>query len=148
VWRPAQAPSRSPTELQYEETHNTLKYANRAKDIKVIGAARARPSRKGLKRVRQTKVTRNEYNVNEHIAQYATVVKSLREEVMQLKAQLQLYEQGATPSSALEAPRKDSTSQRTLEVGRGGRAARVWHGDRAEHARACTGAARADDPGL
>lgn len=48
----------SPSEFSYEETHNTLKYANRAKNIK-------------------TKITRNVKNVEYHVSQYQHVCSCL-----------------------------------------------------------------------
>ena len=44
----------APTDFAYEDSLNTLKYANRAKNIK-------------------TKVTRNELQVDYHISQYTNV---------------------------------------------------------------------------
>lgn len=59
----------SPVAKQFEETHNTLKYANRAKNIK-------------------TKTTRNVLNVSYHIAQYTQIISDLRAEIDGLKEQL------------------------------------------------------------
>jgi len=53
----------------FEETLNTLKYANRAKNIK-------------------TSVTRNELNVNHHISEYVNLITGLRSEINELKNQL------------------------------------------------------------
>ncbi|KAF9931639.1 kinesin-like protein Klp5 [Linnemannia zychae] len=60
----------SPSSRHYEETHNTLKYANRAKNIK-------------------TKVTKNTLNVDRHVSEYVQAIYELREEVAQLKGKLQ-----------------------------------------------------------
>eukprot|EP01135_Chromosphaera_perkinsii_P001088 Nk52_evm38s158 gene=Nk52_evmTU38s158 len=60
----------SPSGLTYDDTHNTLKYANRAKNIK-------------------TKVTRNVLNVDYHISKYKEIIQELRSEVEELKAKLQ-----------------------------------------------------------
>jgi len=59
----------SPASISYEDTVNTLKYANRAKDIK-------------------TKVEENVVSVNRHITEYSKVIKDLREEVGRLKRKL------------------------------------------------------------
>lgn len=59
----------SPCSLSYEDTINTLKYANRAKDIK-------------------TKVEENIVTVNKHISEYSKVIKELRDEVNHLKRKL------------------------------------------------------------
>jgi kinesin family protein 18/19 len=59
----------SPSSQHYDETHNTLKYANRAKNIK-------------------TKVSRNIINVNRHVSQYVQAIYDLRQEVDSLKGRL------------------------------------------------------------
>lgn len=60
----------SPSSNQIEETINTLKYANRAKNIKV----RVEPNKK---------------MVHLHISAYKNIISDLRDEIDQLKAQLQ-----------------------------------------------------------
>ncbi|KAE8255950.1 hypothetical protein A4X13_0g2862 [Tilletia indica] len=59
----------SPSSAHYEETHNTLKYANQAKNIR-------------------TKISRNMLNVDRHVAQYVQAIHELKEEVAELKAKL------------------------------------------------------------
>ncbi|KAL9939783.1 hypothetical protein V8E36_001600 [Tilletia maclaganii] len=59
----------SPSSAHYEETHNTLKYANQAKNIR-------------------TKISRNLLNVDRHVAQYVQAIHELKEEVAELKAKL------------------------------------------------------------
>lgn len=59
----------SPSSQHYDETHNTLKYANRAKNIK-------------------TKVSRNMINVNRHVSQYVKAIYELTQEVEELKKRL------------------------------------------------------------
>ncbi|EDK31531.2 kinesin motor catalytic domain protein (macronuclear) [Tetrahymena thermophila SB210] len=59
----------SPSSAQFEETINTLKYANRAKNIK-------------------TKVQANKRLVSMHIAEYKNIINDLRSEIEQLKAKL------------------------------------------------------------
>ena len=54
-----------PCHMQYEDTHNTLKYANRAKNIK-------------------TKIVRNVLSVAHHISKYTQIIQDLRAEVEQL----------------------------------------------------------------
>ncbi|KAJ3102762.1 kinesin-like protein Klp5 [Phlyctochytrium planicorne] len=70
----------SPALMHYEETHNTLKYANRAKNIK-------------------TKFTQNSLLVDNHISQYPRIIDELRAEVDQLKEKLsaQKQEEETTP---------------------------------------------------
>ncbi|PRP75558.1 hypothetical protein PROFUN_09044 [Planoprotostelium fungivorum] len=59
----------SPSSLSQEDTLNTLKYANRAKNIK-------------------TNVTKNVQNVDYHVGKYTQIISELREEVSELKAKL------------------------------------------------------------
>ena len=59
----------SPSSAHYDETHNTLKYANQAKNI-------------------QTKVSRNLLHIDRHVAQYVQAIASLRAEVAELKDKL------------------------------------------------------------
>jgi hypothetical protein len=59
----------SSAESSFEETLNTLKYANRAKNIK-------------------TNVQRNELNVNYHISEYVQLINNLRGEIKVLKDQI------------------------------------------------------------
>lgn len=55
--------------IQYHHTVNTLKYADRAKEIK-------------------THVRQNAGTVQEHVAQYQTIIDDLKEENDQLKREL------------------------------------------------------------
>jgi len=59
----------SPASSQYEETVNTLKYANRAKNIK-------------------TKAVANKKMVYLHISAYKNIISDLRDEIGRLKMQL------------------------------------------------------------
>ncbi|OMJ83671.1 hypothetical protein SteCoe_15341 [Stentor coeruleus] len=56
----------SPFAMFYDDTHNTLKYANRAKNIK-------------------TSSERNVVNVTYHISKYKDIINDLRKEVLELK---------------------------------------------------------------
>ena len=56
----------SPAASQYEETINSLKYANRAKNIKM----RVEPNKK---------------MVNQHISAYKNIIADLRDEIDKLK---------------------------------------------------------------
>ncbi len=60
----------SPAASSFEETLNTLKYANRAKNIK-------------------TTVKRNVLNVNYHISEYVDLINNLRSEIQVLKGQME-----------------------------------------------------------
>ncbi|CAI8056098.1 Kinesin-like protein KIF18A [Geodia barretti] len=59
----------SPSSLTYEDTYNTLKYADRAKQIK-------------------TKVVRNVLNVEFHVSRYRVIVHELQQEIAELKCKL------------------------------------------------------------
>ncbi|KAJ4456151.1 putative Kinesin-related protein 10 [Paratrimastix pyriformis] len=61
----------SPSCVAYEETHNTLKYASRAKNIR-------------------RRVVRNTVEVQAHISQYKEIIETLRSEISALKGKLQL----------------------------------------------------------
>ena len=64
----------SPSALSSEDSHNTLKYANRAKDIEV-------------------RVERNERSVGWHVSQYEERMKEMREEIDMWKAKCHTAEQ-------------------------------------------------------
>ncbi|CAJ0964761.1 unnamed protein product [Ranitomeya imitator] len=79
----------SPSCLSYDDTYNTLKYANRAKEIKLS-------------------LKSNVINLDCHISKYAAVCEELKAEVAALKAKLRSYEmkesnQKTTESSGLSA---------------------------------------------
>lgn len=59
----------SPSFMCYEDTLNTLKYADRAKQIKTV-------------------VKRNVLNVEYHISNYRNIINNLRTEITTLKSQL------------------------------------------------------------
>ena len=65
----------SPSINTFDDTYNTLKYANRAKNIKTF-------------------VTRNVLNAQYHISNYVNIINNLKEEVSQLRQQLQLRDGG------------------------------------------------------
>lgn len=59
----------SPNSYNYEDTYNTLKYADRAKHIK-------------------NKAIKNVHNVQYHVSRYTEIIEWLKEEITQLKTQL------------------------------------------------------------
>jgi kinesin family protein 18/19 len=63
----------SPSTLSYEDTFNTLQYANRAKNIK-------------------TKVRANEINLVVHVSEYKDIIADLRKEVEEWKSKCSKYE--------------------------------------------------------
>uniref|UniRef100_A0A8C2LPA7 Kinesin-like protein n=1 Tax=Cricetulus griseus TaxID=10029 RepID=A0A8C2LPA7_CRIGR len=66
----------SPSSLTYEDTYNTLKYADRAKEIRLT-------------------LKSNVISLDHHISQYATICQQLQAEVAALREKLQMYETGA-----------------------------------------------------
>ncbi|XP_046532138.1 kinesin-like protein KIF18B [Equus quagga] len=72
----------SPSSLAYEDTYNTLKYADRAKEIKLS-------------------LKSNVISLDCHISQYATICQQLQAEVAALREKLRVYEAGA------QAPQQD-----------------------------------------
>uniref|UniRef100_A0A672F758 Kinesin-like protein n=1 Tax=Salarias fasciatus TaxID=181472 RepID=A0A672F758_SALFA len=74
----------SPSSLSYDDTHNTLKYANRAKEIK-------------------SSLKSNVVSLDSHIGQYAVICEKQRQEILQLKQKLKEYEsKNNTVSEALQ----------------------------------------------
>lgn len=63
----------SPSSVHFDETQNTLRYANRAKNI-------------------QTKVTRNVYNVNRHVKDFVIKIDEQMALIKELKEQLRDHE--------------------------------------------------------
>nr|XP_030129194.3 kinesin-like protein KIF18A isoform X1 [Taeniopygia guttata]XP_030129195.3 kinesin-like protein KIF18A isoform X1 [Taeniopygia guttata]XP_041572454.1 kinesin-like protein KIF18A isoform X1 [Taeniopygia guttata]XP_041572455.1 kinesin-like protein KIF18A isoform X1 [Taeniopygia guttata] len=64
----------SPSSLFYDDTYNTLKYANRAKDIK-------------------SSLKSNVISLDSHISQYAKICKEQKKEILMLKEKLREYEE-------------------------------------------------------
>nr|XP_057933024.1 kinesin-like protein KIF18A isoform X2 [Doryrhamphus excisus] len=64
----------SPSSMSYDDTHNTLKYANRAKEIK-------------------SSLKSNVVSLDSHIGQYAVICEKQRQEIVQLKQKLKVYEE-------------------------------------------------------
>lgn len=64
----------SPCYKTFEDTHNTLKYANRAKNIK-------------------TNVHRNVLNVSYHVSKYLSIIANLKKEVTDLRSQMSSRQQ-------------------------------------------------------
>ncbi|XP_029112148.1 kinesin-like protein KIF18A isoform X2 [Scleropages formosus] len=67
----------SPSSLSYEDTYNTLKYANRAKEIK-------------------SNLKSNVVSLDSHISQYAVICEKQRAEIVMLKQKLKVYEEKKT----------------------------------------------------
>nr|XP_020462657.1 kinesin-like protein KIF18A isoform X2 [Monopterus albus] len=74
----------SPSSKSYDDTHNTLKYANRAKEIK-------------------SSLKSNVVSLDSHIGQYAVICEKQRQEIVQLKQKLKEYEEkNMVPVSSLK----------------------------------------------
>ncbi|XP_030582296.1 kinesin-like protein KIF18A [Archocentrus centrarchus] len=71
----------SPSSKSYDDTHNTLKYANRAKEIK-------------------SSLKSNVVSLDSHIGQYAVICEKQRQEIVQLKLKLKEYEAKSTAPGA------------------------------------------------
>lgn len=84
----------SPCSVHYEETQNTLKYANRAKNIK-------------------TKITRNTINADHHVREYVRTIAELREHNAQLKAQL---DQNKSELNMASAKRKQASENQLVQA--------------------------------
>ncbi|KAE8593913.1 hypothetical protein XENTR_v10019373 [Xenopus tropicalis] len=78
----------SPSALSYDDTYNTLKYANRAKEIKLS-------------------MKSNVINLDCHISKYAAVCEELKAEVAELREKLRFYEMKEQPD--------DDTSDNSLQ---------------------------------
>ncbi|XP_034047757.1 kinesin-like protein KIF18A isoform X2 [Thalassophryne amazonica] len=68
----------SPSSKSYDDTHNTLKYANRAKEIK-------------------SSLKSNVVSLDSHVGQYAAICEKQRQQIIQLTQKLKEYEKKAEP---------------------------------------------------
>lgn len=89
----------SPSSQHYEETQNTLKYANRAKNIK-------------------TKVSKNTVSVETHVTQYVNKIYRLQKEVARLKAKLR-NQSTTSARSMMVTQNSDVTKRKPWGVGQG-----------------------------
>lgn len=79
----------SPSSTHFDETQNTLRYANRAKNI-------------------QTKVTRNVFNVNRHVKDFLVKIDEQMAMINELKSQQKDYEQVAFAKFKKQSEKKDA----------------------------------------
>ncbi|NXD15650.1 KI18B protein, partial [Nothocercus nigrocapillus] len=84
----------SPSALAYEDTYNTLKYANRAKDIKLA-------------------LKSNVLSLDCHISKYAVICEQLKAEVAELREKLRAYE-GSARDMEKQPPALPSSSPARL----------------------------------
>uniref|UniRef100_A0A452GWU5 Kinesin-like protein n=1 Tax=Gopherus agassizii TaxID=38772 RepID=A0A452GWU5_9SAUR len=81
----------SPSALAYEDTYNTLKYANRAKEIKLS-------------------LKSNVLSLDCHITKYAAICEQLKAEVANLREKLQAYERNTQdPDHQVPGPQAQSS---------------------------------------
>ncbi|OAF58397.1 kinesin-like protein Klp5 [Pseudogymnoascus destructans] len=78
----------SPSSAHFDETQNTLRYANRAKNI-------------------QTKVTRNVYNVNRHVKDFVIKIDEQMALITELRAQQKNYEEAAFVKFKKQTEKRD-----------------------------------------
>ncbi|KAJ3283314.1 kinesin-like protein Klp5 [Borealophlyctis nickersoniae] len=83
----------SPSSIHYDETHNTLKYANRAKNIK-------------------TKIAQNKTDVELHLTQYPRLISKLQAENAELRERLKASDGGGNGSTVMANP-ADTAEQAT-----------------------------------
>ncbi|XP_067875806.1 kinesin-like protein KIF18A isoform X2 [Heterodontus francisci] len=89
----------SPSAISYEDTYNTLKYANRAKDIK-------------------SSLKSNIVSLDCHISKYAAICEELRKEITQLKDKLKAHDEAKCTISKIEispTPAMSSSQQRLVK---------------------------------
>ncbi|XP_034973649.1 kinesin-like protein KIF18A [Zootoca vivipara] len=84
----------SPSSLFYDDTYNTLKYANRAKDIK-------------------SSLKSNVVSLDSHISQYVKICEEQKKEIIMLKEKLRVLELEKTSS-----PDRHATDQQQVEISR------------------------------
>ena len=82
----------SPSSQHFDETQNTLRYANRAKNI-------------------QTKVTRNVYNVNRHVKDFLVKIDEQMAMINELKQQQKEYEAVAFAKFKKQSERRESIAK-------------------------------------
>ncbi|XP_061671495.1 kinesin-like protein KIF18A [Syngnathoides biaculeatus] len=89
----------SPSSKSYDDTQNTLKYANRAKEIK-------------------SSLKSNVISLASHIGQYAVIFEKQRQEILQLREKIQEYEDKKvmTVSSNTISPQKKADITRVSEL--------------------------------
>eukprot|EP00038_Savillea_parva_P031411 m.86153 g.86153 ORF g.86153 m.86153 type:complete len:1042 (-) comp9657_c1_seq2:69-3194(-) len=88
----------SPASIHFEETYNTMNYANRAKNIK-------------------TAAVKNTTVVEAHIVEFGQIVERLKAEVTFLRAKLKAAEQGGT-GSVPTSPRAKSAERSIADLSR------------------------------
>lgn len=85
----------SPSSQHFDETQNTLRYANRAKNI-------------------QTKVTRNVYNVNRHVKDFLVKIDEQMALINELKAQQKDYEAIAFSKFRKQTEKRDAIVRESI----------------------------------
>lgn len=86
----------SPSSAHFDETQNTLRYANRAKNI-------------------QTKVTRNVYNINRHVKDFLVKIDEQMALINELKAQQKEYEAVAFAKFKKQNEKKETIAREGVQ---------------------------------
>ncbi|KAG7102423.1 Kinesin-like protein 5 like [Verticillium longisporum] len=86
----------SPSSVHFDETQNTLRYANRAKNI-------------------QTKVTRNVFNVNRHVKDFLVKIDEQMALINELKAQQKDAEQASFAKFRKQQDRRDAIAREGIQ---------------------------------
>ncbi|KIW70394.1 hypothetical protein PV04_02668 [Phialophora macrospora] len=86
----------SPSSAHFDETQNTLRYANRAKNIR-------------------TKVTRNVYNINRHVKDYLVKIDEQMAQINELKAQLKEAETFAFTKFKKQNEKKENIAREGVQ---------------------------------
>uniref|UniRef100_A0A8C2WG71 Kinesin-like protein n=1 Tax=Cyclopterus lumpus TaxID=8103 RepID=A0A8C2WG71_CYCLU len=88
----------SPSSKLYDDTHNTLKYANRAKEIK-------------------SSLKSNVVSLDSHIGQYAVICEKQQQEILQLKKKLNEYEKNTVQgASNMISTQKQEVSEALQQI--------------------------------
>ncbi|KAM6274317.1 kinesin-like protein KIF18A [Porphyrio hochstetteri] len=92
----------SPSSMFYDDTYNTLKYANRAKDIK-------------------SSLKSNVVSLDSHISQYVKICDEQKKEILMLKEKLKAYEENQAkipenPNGAVLSKNQQEEIQRYKEI--------------------------------
>ena len=85
----------SPSSAHFDETQNTLRYANRAKNI-------------------QTKVTRNVYNVNRHVKDFVIKIDEQMALIKELKEQLRDHENVSFGKFGRQQEKRDAITREAI----------------------------------
>ncbi|XP_008052975.1 kinesin-like protein KIF18A [Carlito syrichta] len=89
----------SPSSMFYDDTYNTLKYANRAKDIKYS-------------------LKSNVINIDNHITEYVKICNEQKAEILLLKEKLKTYEEQKTCTDEIDRVKSMTSNSQEKELKR------------------------------